>query len=257
MIDSTIIEKQDQQLFNRIAKKYASKDKYIVSSKAREFQLMSLFGLLANKLNKTHFIHILELGCGVGANSKYLKKHFDHYTGIDYSDEFIKLGSKLYGNSNIEFINGNLKNINFDKTSYDLILGVGILHHLPDIGTVLRNIKKQMDNETIYGFIEVQSGNPVVQLMRKIRKITDSHYSKDQNIFSKNNFFEVFHKEGFEIIDFLYQGYLTPPFAQVNLKPKWIMLQLVNIAIKADRLIQNNFPNFLSWNMVWLARIKK
>jgi predicted TPR repeat methyltransferase len=251
------IEKQDQQLFNRIAKKYASKDQYIVSAKAREFQLMSLFKLIEKKLNKNHFSEILELGCGAGVNSRYLINYFDNYTGIDYSDEFIALANEFYSNSNVKFLFGNLKDFTFDKPTYELIIGIGILHHLPDIGIVLRNLKKQMDQETLYGFIEVQSGNPVIQLMRRIRKRIDSDYSKEQNAFSKKFILKTFQQEDFDIIDFLYQGYFTPPFAQVKLKPKWIMLPLVKLAIILDQLIQTSFPNALSWNIVWIARLKK
>jgi len=255
MKDSNIIETKDKILFNRIAKKYAGKDQYIVSSKAREFQLISLVKYIENKLNITHFRDVLELGCGVGANSKYLKDYYNHYTGIDYSEEFIKLANNLYADSNTEFLCGNLKDYSIKKSTFDLIIGVGILHHLPDIGLVLRNFRKQLSKNVVYGFIEVQSGNPVIQLLRNLRKKTDRNYSEDQNIFSRKFIYETFQKEGFEIKGFLYQGYFTPPFAQVKLKPEWIMLPLVRIAIALDRFIQNKCPNSLSWNMIFMAQI--
>jgi len=257
MKDTDIIEANDQILFNRIANKYAEKDQYIVSSKAREFQLISLVKLIENKLSSTHFNDVLELGCGVGANSKYLKDYYDKYTGIDYSEEFIKMANQFYADSSTEFICGNLKDYTFIKKSFDLVIGIGILHHLPDIGIVLRNIKKQIGKDVIYGFVEVQSGNPLIQLLRNLRKSIDQDYSDDQKIFSRKFIYETFQNEGFEIKGFLFQGYFTPPFAQVKLKPKWIMLPMVKMAIKLDNLIQNNCPNFLSWNMIFLAQINK
>lgn len=257
MKDTQVIETKDQILFNRIARKYAEKDQYIVSSKAREFQLMSLVKVIENKLNITHFKNVLELGCGVGANSKYLKGYYDHYTGIDYSEEFIKLANSLHANSNTEFLCGNLKDYTFQNKDFDLVIGVGVLHHLPDINIVLRNLKKQFNKNVIYGFIEVQSGNPAIQLLRNFRKKTDQDYSEDQNIFSRKFIYKTFQNEGFEIIGFLYQGYFTPPFAQVKLKPRSIMLPLVKFAIASDQFIQSKFPNLLSWNMVFLAKIKE
>lgn len=256
MKDLDIVEINDQILFNRIARKYAEKDQYIVSSKAREFQLMSLVKLIEKNLNVKHFRSVLEIGCGVGANSKYLKDHYVHYTGIDYSEEFIKLANSLHANNNTEFICGNLKDYTFQNANFDLVIGVGILHHLPDITIVLRNLKKQFNKNVIYGFIEVQSGNPVIQLLRNLRKRTDHDYSEDQNIFSRKFIYKTFQNEGFEITGFLFQGYFTPPFAQVKLKPKSIMLPLVKMAIASDKFIQSKCPNSFSWNMAFLAKVK-
>ncbi|MCJ7448900.1 MAG: class I SAM-dependent methyltransferase [Bacteroidales bacterium] len=257
MKDTDIVEANDQILFNRIARKYAEKDQYIVSSKAREFQLISLVKFIEKKLNINHFRDVLELGCGVGANSKYLKGYYDHYIGIDYSEEFIKLANNLHANNNTEFLCGNLKDYTFHKNAFDLVIGVGILHHLPNIGIVLQNLKKQFNKDVIYGFIEVQSGNPAIQLLRNLRKRTDHDYSEDQNIFSRKFIYETFQNEGFEIRGFLFQGYFTPPFAQVKLKPESIMLPLVKMAIASDRFIQSKCPNFLSWNMIFLTQIKE
>lgn len=249
-------EIKDQELFNRIAAKYAEKDQFVVSSMARKFQLMGLVKFIENKFNIDHFRDILELGCGVGANSKYLKGYYDHYTGIDYSEEFIRLAKNLYADNNTDFFCGNLKDYTFNRNTFDVVIGVGILHHLPDIGVVLRNLKKQFNKNVIYGFIEVQSGNPAVQLLRSLRKKTDPDYSEDQNIFSKKFIYETFKNEGFEVKGFLFQGYFSPPFAQVRLKPEWITLPLVKMAIALDRFIQKKCSNSFSWNMIFLAQIK-
>lgn len=112
--------------FNCIAKKYAEKDQNIVSSKAREFRLISLVKFIETKFNITHFSNVLELGYGVGANSKYLKNYYEHYTGIDYSKEFIKMANNLYANNNTKFLCGNLKDYTFQNKDFDLVIGVGI-----------------------------------------------------------------------------------------------------------------------------------
>lgn len=250
-------ETKDHELFNRIAPKYAEKDQFVVSSLAREFQLMSLFKFIQNVLNINHFKDILELGCGVGANSKYLKGYYDHYTGIDYSEEFIKMAKNLYADNYTDFFCGNLKDFTFNRNTFDLVIGVGILHHLPDIGIVLRNLKKQFNKNVLYGFVEVQSGNPAIQFLRNLRKKTDPDYSEDQNIFSKKFIYDTFKKEGFEIKGFLFQGYFTPPFAQVRLKPEWITLPLVKMAIALDGFIQRKCSNAFSWNMIFLAQVNE
>lgn len=256
MKDNKKIEIEDQKLFNQIAVQYAKKDLYPVTRLVRKYQVLTLFKLIDKKLNVSLHGNILELGCGVGANSDYVKQFYKHYTGIDYSKELISLAIKNYSNNNINFICANIKDYTFNNQNYNLIFGIGLLHHLPDINIVLRHLKNQTNKDATFGFLEVQSGNPLIQILRYIRKQTDSSYSNDQNIFSKNFITNVFKEEGFEIISIQYQGYFTPPFAQLILKPVWIMLPLAKLAIFLDKLIQKYINNFLSWNMIIIAKIK-
>ena len=169
-------EIKDRDLFNRIADKYFIKDVYAVSSQARKFQLLSLIELLYRKTKKENLGTVLELGCGVGANSKYLFGSYNKYIGIDYSEMFIDLANGNFADIDIEFHCVNIKDFYIRNGEIDFVFGIGILHHVDDIEKVINNLKRFGDQNTIYGFIEPQACNPIIQIMRRIRMILDKNY---------------------------------------------------------------------------------
>jgi len=250
-------EEIDQKLFNDIATKYFQKDINDVSSVARKFQLNSLINLYFNNSRKNKLGNILELGCGVGASTRYLKDMYDNYIGIDYSEKFIQLAHEHFANQNNNFFCANIKDFQIENNDkIDFVFGVGVLHHVDNIKDVLKNIKQIGNNQTVYGFIEPQSSNPFIQFMRKIRMVVDKEYSSEQAFFKKIFIKEMFNKNGYDIIAIKYQGYFSSPFAQVILRPKFIFKPFMKILIWADRMIQDNMNNLFSWNIMWLATKK-
>jgi len=243
-------EIKDRELFDRIAKKYSRKDYYPVSRAARKFQLDSLIELCP----KNRFAKILELGCGPGYNSVYLENKFEAYYGIDISKECIEIARQLQVPHAI-FRQGNAKDLSQLKNEkFDLILGVGVLHHVDDVNEVLRNIEMLCTQDTLVAFIEPFSGNPLVQMLRFIRKVIDKKFNKEQSSFKKSDIKKLFAAPGFKIDKIRYQGYFSPPFAQVILKPMVLFKPICALAILVDKFIQKRLNNPLSWNIIWTAR---
>jgi SAM-dependent methyltransferase len=244
------LEIKDQQLFDKIAIDYTKKDIYPVSRFARKFQLFSLFNLI----NKDHFEHILDIGCGPGYNADYLEGKYNQYTGVDYSEKFIEIAGTLHAKGN--FITGNIKNLDQVCTdNYDIILGCGVLHHIDNLDEALSSIRKICNNSTIVAFIEPYNGNPVVQLLRFIRKHIDKSYSEDQIFFSRKELLMVFRKNGFKINTIQYQGYFSTPFAQIILKPAQLFYPICWLTVKLDKFIQNKINNPFSWNIIFTASV--
>lgn len=59
---------------------------------------------------------LVDIGCGIGTQSMFLKKHFDVVIGTDISEEAIKIANQKYGNENIEFCTLDILNIDEIKT---------------------------------------------------------------------------------------------------------------------------------------------
>ncbi|MBN2772024.1 MAG: methyltransferase domain-containing protein, partial [Spirochaetes bacterium] len=244
---------KDKELFDKIANKYAEKDLYSVSKAARKFQIDSLIKLIDPVLLEKKFDKVIEIGCGNGANSVYLKNYYNSYLGIDFSEELIKIANYYYQNEQTDFFSSDIKDL--DKNiKYDLIVCVGVLHHLPNLKKYLRNIREIGHNDSVYAFLEPLAENPIIQLLRYFRKKIDPDYSKSQIFFKINELKKVFPETGFKITKLKYTGYLTPPFAQVILKPKFVFLPVVKLFIFFDKLIQKYCPNRLSWNISFIAR---
>ncbi|MFW5804135.1 MAG: class I SAM-dependent methyltransferase [bacterium] len=135
------IEKKDQNLFDNISIKYAKKDIHPVRKMVRKYRMNLLFDFLKETFNKKEYNSAIEIGCRSGANAYYASPYIESYTGIDYSKKLVSIAQKLYQTENISFVQANAKNFK-SEYSYDLIFGIGILHHITEINKVLENVKK-------------------------------------------------------------------------------------------------------------------
>lgn len=78
---------------------------------------------------------VLEVGCGTGLDLFYFVRLGAKATGIDISDESLKLAreqAKELGIKNIKLIQGDAENLPFKDDSFDIVYSYGVLHHTPD-----------------------------------------------------------------------------------------------------------------------------
>lgn len=80
---------------------------------------------LIKKHSKIEVKSILDVSCGGGKNSYYLKKHFD-LTGIDLSEEMLKHAKKL--NPECQFIKADMRSFNLDKKFDSIFINDGIFY---------------------------------------------------------------------------------------------------------------------------------
>ena len=74
--------------------------------------------------------HILDVGCGAGIpTAKFLKQKGFDVTGIDLSDKMLNLARKNVPDSN--FIKMDMNELNFSENSFDGIISVFALFHVP------------------------------------------------------------------------------------------------------------------------------
>lgn len=251
-------ENNDRELFDKIARQYANKDRTPSSAWAREYQLFFAMQPVMSRNKK--FNTILDIGCGIGAPARYLSGKYENYIGIDHSDEMIAIAKKLYGSDKVEFYSASVKNINTLPIAWekaDLVLLVGVLHHLDNAEEFLTEIKKLINPGANFIALEPNNGNWPIQIMRLIRKKIDPSYSSDQQYFSRNDIISLLSRTGFREIKVRYQGYLSTPFAQIIIKPAFIGKLLSRTAVWLDKIFDRFLPaklKFLSWNLAISAR---
>ncbi len=73
---------------------------------------------------------ILDLGCGNGRLYEFLKEKRIEYTGIDSSEKLLELARKKYG-VEAKFIRGDALSLPFADESFDKIISIAVLHHIP------------------------------------------------------------------------------------------------------------------------------
>jgi 2-polyprenyl-3-methyl-5-hydroxy-6-metoxy-1,4-benzoquinol methylase len=88
--------------------------------------------------------NLLEYGCGTGSYSKQWLKMGARVTGIDISEEGIKMAKKDMADSafHADFHVMDAEKTSFHDGSFDLVVGTGILHHL-DLAKSYRELSRR------------------------------------------------------------------------------------------------------------------
>ena len=250
------IESKDKALFDRIAKKYASKDEVRSCSIPREFILKQAMAPLLKEGRRDHVI--VDIACGIGAPAGYLKGKYRKYYGVDHSSEMIDIAREKYkDHDGVFFLNANVKESLRIDEKVDVILAVGALHHITELDKVFNSLKKIVSPGAVFVAIEPYGGNPVITLMRRLRMMFDKGYSSDQVFFKKRDITKILRDNGFRDIEVVHQGFFSPPFAQVILEPQVVTIGLARVAVFMDRVIEkylNWLVGPLSWNIIVKAK---
>jgi len=86
---------------------------------------------------------VLDIACGWGDGAKYLARTYPNVTGVDYSKEQIETNVSLNKHDNVSFLAGDGMNENlFDENSFDAIVSMHTMEHIPDDNIFLRNINR-------------------------------------------------------------------------------------------------------------------
>ena len=135
-------------------------------------KMLKLAGDLHNK-------KVLDLGCGTGWASITYAEKGAIVTGLDISDESIKISIENARQKGLEdkikFIKGFAEDFMFED-EFDLILGIGILHHI-DLDIASHTIHKALKKGGKALFLEPLDHNPLIKLFRII---TPWRRSKDE-----------------------------------------------------------------------------
>lgn len=110
-----------KDLYNQIAKKY-NQNRSLVSNDVTELpKIIELAGDVRGK-------NILDLGCGIGKHAKAYLEKGAKVTGVDASEEMLKIAKKTCGDKGKFFV-ANFEEVEFDQGSFDLISASFSIHY--------------------------------------------------------------------------------------------------------------------------------
>jgi SAM-dependent methyltransferase len=75
--------------------------------------------------------HVLDAGCGVGYGSAFLGQSARSVVGIDVSEEAIDYALARYGGGNVEFVVGDLQQLERGDAEFDAVVAFEVIEHLP------------------------------------------------------------------------------------------------------------------------------
>jgi len=82
---------------------------------------------------------VLDLGCGQGRMVPLLKNKKINYVGLDNCTSLIRNAQALH--PNYKFINQDITKLDLPKKSFDKILAIAVLHHIPSKSLRLKILK--------------------------------------------------------------------------------------------------------------------
>jgi len=243
---------KDRHLFNNIAGAYSRKDMLPAHRKARKLRLEQTISAIPISSN----VSILEVGCGAGFSAEYLKGKYKEYHGIDYSAELINYAIACHMENGVKFTAINIKDFKTDKR-FDVILMIGVLHHLEDVSSMMRHIESFLKPRGWILANEPHAGNPLIRSLRAIRKRIDSEYSSDQRELTIPQLLKIYRESKLEDIRIIPQGIFSTPFAEVVMPWQTVTTLLSRWACRADQVIEKNFGqhlNRVTWNIIIAGR---
>jgi len=193
---------------------------------------------------------ILDYGCGVGPTiEKVLNFNPKKITGIDISDISILKAKAKFKNFDrkVELLVDNCEKTKFGDNKFDIVYGIGILHHLrftQSIDEISRILKS---NGTLL-FIEPLGTNPIINLYRKL---TPKSRSEDEHPLVEKDF--KFIKEKLTNITLKYYGFLTLVFFPFYRSPQQSMI--FKGLVKLDQfLFKIKFFRLFAWSVLVIAK---
>ena len=154
---------KSEKFWNKTAERYARSpvsDEAIYQKKLTETQ--SFF---------TPNMRIVEFGCGTGTTAVHHAPHVQHINAIDISENMLEIGRSKAGEAgidNITFIHGTLAEFNAEDASFDAVLGLNVIHLLPDRQAVIAEVARILKPAGIFVSSTVCLGRSYLRFIKLI-----------------------------------------------------------------------------------------
>lgn len=157
------------------------------------------------KLNAKNSV-ILDYGCGIGPTiARVIKFDPKKIIGIDISDISISNAKKKFSSfsDKVELLVDNCEKTNFNNDTFDIVYGLGIIHHL-ETRKCINEISRILKHNGVFLFIEPLGTNPIINFYRAL---TPKSRSKDEHPLVEEDFKLI--RESFNEVKLKYYGFLT------------------------------------------------
>ena len=186
---------KSDKFWDRSAEKYAKSpvsDEATYQRKLKETQ--SFF---------TADMHVLEFGCGTGTTAVYHAPHVQHIDAIDISKNMLEIGrekARDAGVENVNFTLGTLTEFNAEAASYDVVLGLNVIHLLPDRQAVIAQVARILKPGGIFVSSTGCLGNSYLRFIKLIVPIAKKlNLMPDVFVLTETELADEIKNAGFEI----------------------------------------------------------
>lgn len=140
---------------------------------------------------------ILDIGAGEVLQGLLISERYNPelYVGVELiPHRLIGARTRVNNTTTLQLICGDCYHLPLASQSFDIVIGNGVLHHLPDLPQVVAQVKRVLRPGGIYIGREPNFLNPLVK-----RRVLGQHSSKNEHAVYKGEVIKAFSKEGFDI----------------------------------------------------------
>jgi len=186
---------------------------------------------MKSKINPSKKLVILDMGCGSGVFTSFIKKAFKNskVIGVDISKGCIERARKEY--PKIEFVIDDVEKTKFKSNSVDVIWYSGILHHFPDFTKVATEAFRLLKPGGLFFSYDPNFFNPAFWLYRHPKSPFYSNVgiTKNERLLKGSEIQKVFKEAGFNTEVKVISGI---KFKYVENKKTRSLLSIYNLADK-------------------------
>ena len=88
--------------------------------------------------------YALDIGCGTGRWTKYLSERAGFIEAVDPSNAVLAADYLLSEIENVRIAKASVETIPFDDETFDFVMSIGVLHHIPDTQKALTDCVKKV-----------------------------------------------------------------------------------------------------------------
>ncbi len=87
---------------------------------------------------------VMDVGCGSGRWTRYLSSRVGHVEAVDPSEAVFHAVKRNAGLINVQWNQADVDNIPFPDKSFDLVVCLGVLHHVPDTAGAVKKLVQKL-----------------------------------------------------------------------------------------------------------------
>ena len=140
-IDGKNIDKRVVDEFGNEWLKFSEHSEDLVKKGGEEY-----FDILNEKIinSKTY---ALDIGCGTGRWTKYLAAKVGFIEAVDPSNAIFAADQLLGEIKNVRLSQASIETLPFEDETFDFVMSIGVLHHIPDTGKALNDCVKKVKKD--------------------------------------------------------------------------------------------------------------